>query len=70
MKTKLNKFEHEADWPNWIGKEVIKHSKKPFKSKQIIETVIGLTTNPNSNKQAFKLNDGSVVDCHQCQLYN
>ena len=65
MKTKIDKFEDCKDWENWIGLEVIKHSKKPFKGGKQIEIVEYLTTNSFSGKQAFILNDESIVDCHQ-----
>jgi hypothetical protein len=32
--------------------------------------VLGVTMNPNSNKKAFELDNGSVVDCYQCKLYS
>ena len=68
MKTKIDKFEDCKDWENWIGLEVIKHSKKPFKGGKQIEIVEYLTTNSFSGKQAFILNDESIVDCHQVKI--
>lgn len=62
---KIDKFENYKDWENWIGLEVIKHSKKPFKGGKQIENIKDLTTNSFSGKQAFILNDESIVDCHQ-----
>lgn len=63
---KVDKFEHMKDWVNWINHEIIKHSGKPFKSGEKIGIPKELTINPYSNKQAFKMDDGSIVDCHQC----
>ena len=60
----------KPNWNKWIGKEVIKRSKKPFKSGKQIETVVELTINPHSNKQAFRLNDTSIVDCYQLRLHS
>lgn len=69
MTKKVDKFRDENDWINWKGKEVIKHSKKPFKSGKITGIVVDLTTNPNSGKVAFRMNDESVVDCFQVKLF-
>lgn len=69
MKTKINKFEHESEWESWVGKKVVKHSNKPFKSTFLIGTVVEFTTNPYSNKKAFKMDDDSIVDCQQVKLY-
>ena len=65
---KVDKFKHKDDWENWVGCDVIKHSKKPFKGGKQIERVVNITTNPHSFKQAFILEDESIVDCHQVHL--
>lgn len=65
---KVDKFAYIDEWPNWVNHEVIKHSGKPFKSGKKIGVVKELTTNPYSNKKAFKMDDDSIVDCHQCKL--
>jgi len=65
---KINKFEFENDWINWIGKEICKHSNKPFKSTLLKGMPISLTINPKSGKQAFLMDDSSIVDCYQCKL--
>lgn len=65
---KNDKFKDEKDWPSWIGKEVVKHSNKPFKSGEKIGVPKELCLNQYSGKQGFKMNDKSVVDCHQCRL--
>jgi hypothetical protein len=69
MKTKINKFETQRDWDTYIGKQIIKHSGKPFKSGKKIGIPLEITVNPNSNKKAFLMDDGSVVDCSQTKLY-
>lgn len=68
MGNKVNKFEHMNDWGKWVGESIVKHSNKPFKSGLKIGTPMELTLNPYSTKQAFKMDDGSVVDCYQCQI--
>jgi hypothetical protein len=65
---RVDKFEHANEWHTWIGKEVVKHSGKPFKSGEQIGSVVAFTTNPHSGKPAFEMNDGSVVDCFQVKL--
>jgi len=65
----VDKFINATQWDQWLGKQIIKHSGKPFKSRFKIGIPQEMTTNPNSNKLAFKMDDGSVVDCHQCKLY-
>jgi hypothetical protein len=65
---KTNKTFSSNDWINWIGQDVIKHSKKPFKSGYQIGTVVDKTINPHSGKEAFKMNDDSIVDCYQVKL--
>ena len=53
----------------YIGKQVFKRSKKPFKSKQFYNTVKSVTTNPHTKRVAFSFeDDSSVVDVHQCNL--
>ena len=70
MTTKIDKFIECENWENWIGLEVIKHSKKPFKGGKQIELVKDITTNSFSGKKAFILNDESIVDCHQVKKIN
>lgn len=65
---KVDKFEHQEDWDKWIGKEVEKHSKKPFKSGKLTGFPVQMTVNPNSGKKAFKMDDNSIVDCFQLKL--
>lgn len=64
----MDKFIHKDNWHDWVGLEVIKHSRKPFKSGNIIVKVKEYTTNPYSGKKGFKLDDDSIVDCHQVKL--
>lgn len=66
---KVNKFATESEWGNWIGKEIVKHSNKPFKSGNLVGVPIGTETNPYSGKKAFRMRDcDSLVDCFQCKL--
>lgn len=65
---KINKFKYENEWDTWVGSVVTKHSKKPFKSGLLTGTVNGVTINPYSQKKAFKMDDGSIVDCYQVTL--
>lgn len=52
-----------------IGKQVYKSSKKPFKSKQLYNTVATVTVNPHTGLEAFTFEeDTSIVDVHQCSL--
>ncbi len=63
-------YKNETDWANWIGKKIIKRSKKPFKSGKQTGIPLALELNPNSNKIGFKMDDSSIVDCHMCELVN
>lgn len=67
---KIDKFADKDNWQSWIGKEIIKYSQKPFKNGKQINIVVSMKTNPNSNKIGFEVEDGSIVDCHQCKLFN
>lgn len=52
-----------------IGLQVFKTSKKPFKSKNIYNTVKALTINPHTELAAFTFEeDESIVDAHICNL--
>jgi hypothetical protein len=66
----IDKLEFVNEWHLWVNEIIIKHSRKPFKSKNILAKAIEYTINPYSNKKAFKLEDGSYVDCHQVKIYN
>lgn len=68
MRRVIDKFEDMKDWGNWIDRDIVKHSGKPFYSGLKIGTPKELTINPHSGKQAFLMGDGKVVDCHQCKL--
>jgi hypothetical protein len=68
-KQTINKLEFENEWESWVGKTVIKHSKKPFKSTFQTSTVKDITINPYSKKKGFLMDDGSIVDCMQVALY-
>ena len=55
----------------WIGSRVMKHSQRPFKSTFQVNTVKGITTNPNTGLPAFTFyEDEMVVDCYRCKLLN
>lgn len=66
----MNKYKFSNDWENWIGCEVIKHSKKPFKSGKKVGCIINMIVNPYSGKMGFKMDDDSIVDCYQVKLYD
>jgi hypothetical protein len=68
MKRKQYKIVDEVNWPSYIGKDIEKHSGKPFKCGLKVVKVVSLTTNSNTNKPAFLVSDGSIVDCYQCKL--
>lgn len=69
MKNKIDKFATQNEWTEWIGKEIIKHSKKPFKSGKQKGIPIGTEINPNTGKLAFRMtDDNTLVDCFQCKL--
>jgi len=52
-----------------IGLQVYKKSKKPFKSKNLYNTVKSVTKNPHTGRVAFDFKeDGSIVDAHLCHL--
>lgn len=58
-----------AVWPTWIGKQVGKVSRKPFKSKEKLNTVKGLTVHPVTGHAAFTfVEDESVVECFRTLL--
>lgn len=66
---KVDKFIDANNWDEWVGKQIIKHSGKPFKSGPKSATPLSITMNPFSGKKAFKLLEcGTVVDCYQCKL--
>lgn len=64
-------MENNINYANWIGKTVIKHSGKPFKSGEITAKATALTTNPHSGKQGFEIdgNAKNIVDCYQVKLF-
>lgn len=52
-----------------IGLQVYKKSKKPFKSKNLYNTVKSVTVNPHTGRVAFDFEeDSSIVDAHLCHL--
>lgn len=54
-----------------MGHKVVKESGKPFKSRNKINTVQSITTNPKTGLPAFTfIEDESIVDAHQCIDFN
>ena len=52
-----------------IGLQVFKNSKKPFKSKNVYNTVKAITVNPYTKLAAFTFEeDESIVDCYICNI--
>jgi hypothetical protein len=52
-----------------VGRQIMKVSGKPFKSKGLYNTVSGVTENPHTDRVAFTYEeDDSVVDAHICKL--
>jgi len=54
-------------WKKLIDSVISKRSGKPFKSGSKTATVVGVETNPDSGKTAFRLKDNTLVDCYQCR---
>ncbi len=65
---KIQNFNNSKDWSTWVGKEIEKFSGKPFKSTFKTGTVKMFTVNQHSGKEAFLMDDESIVDCFQCKL--
>lgn len=60
MKTKSN-------YDSYIGKQVAKKSKKPFKSGSKVNTITGVITNTQTGNPAFTFQeDDSNVECWRC----
>lgn len=58
-----------AAWPLWIGKQVIKVSRKTFTSGEKIATVTGMTINPITGLHAFTFTgDDRPVECFRTVL--
>jgi len=52
----------------FVGDKVQKKSRKPFKSKEKVNTVKSITKNPYSFRIAFSfIEDDSIVDAYQCK---
>jgi len=64
------KLFYSNEWKNWLYLPICKCSGKPFKSGKKIGIPFDIVINEHSNKTAFLMNDGSVVDCYQCILVN
>lgn len=64
----MDKYADKKNWDKWIELEVIKHSGKPFYSGLKTGVVKELTLNIHSGKPGFLMDDGKIVDCHQCKL--
>lgn len=70
MKNKIDKFVDKDEWKDYVGKEIEKHSGKPFKNGEKTNIVKGFGINPYSGKPGFVVEDDSIVDCYQCKLVN
>ena len=58
-----------VNYEDAIGLQVYKKSKKPFKSKNLYNTVKSVTVNPHTGREAFDFEeDSSIVDAHLCHL--
>ena len=71
IKTKLELEIRHSTWVSWIGKEVVKKSKKPFKSKLIVNTVKGFEI--DETRKPFRpvftfVEDDSKVYCKKINL--
>ncbi len=61
--------EYPELWSTWIGKQVHKKSRKPFKSGAQVGTVSGSTTHPVTGRMCFTfIEDSSYVECFRCRL--
>ena len=68
-KLELESVEETKEWESWLGEKIMKKSKKPFKSTNIVGIPEEIVINPHSGKFAFFMKeDKSIVDCHQCVL--
>ena len=65
---KIDKFIDSENWYKWVGLNVEKYSGKKFKSGNKVESIVEYVINPFTNKNGFKLSDGSIVDCYQCKI--
>lgn len=55
------------DLTDFVGMKVVKRSRKPFKSGSKMNTIVGVTVNPNTGKYAWTFEeDDSFVDIRQC----
>lgn len=61
-------MQHEHNFIDYVGKQVIKKSGKPFSSGFKIATVFEITKNPHTGKAGFFLDDGSIVNCEIVKL--
>jgi len=52
----------------WIGLTITKKSGKPFKSGLKDGIPLAMAINPYRTGTAFLMNDGSIVNAHQCKL--
>jgi hypothetical protein len=60
----------KARWNRMIGKQVYKHSGKPFKSGELLATVNGIIIHPVTNREAFTFSDcEGYVECIKCELH-
>lgn len=67
----INRFINQefTEYEKNIGKKVFKTSKKPFKSKNQINTISGVINHPILNIPTYVfLEDDSYVECRQCEI--
>lgn len=53
-----------------IGSVIVKKSLNPFKSGNKTGVITEIGVNPNTERQAYLMDDGSWVDAFQCELYD
>ena len=49
MENKVDKYKDCDNWKHWVGLNVIKHSKKPFRGGNQIEKIRAITINIHTN---------------------
>lgn len=53
-------------WHGWVGHKIVKNSGKAFKSGEKIGTPVAVCVHDHTTNLAFKMNDGSQVECWRC----
>lgn len=53
-----------------VGQQIIKKSRKPFKSKSKVNTIAGFIIHPTTGKPCYTfVEDDSYVECFRCVLF-